>query len=99
MSRDYVCQPGDHIPCPNCGAPGGPNGRTRARGVMTDRQYKDRRCNACGHLWTVGGTLDLPLGEPERPATPAKGESSTKPLDYDFGDEWEPKPGEEQIPF
>lgn len=88
--------PGDTISCPECDAPGGPNGMIRVRGVMTDKQYNDRRCNKCGHLWTVGGTLELPLGEPEEPVKPAK--SSGPPL-YDFGDDWKPEPGEEQIPF
>ena len=97
MTRDYTCLPGDHTPCPKCGAPGGPGGIIRARGVMTDAQYNDRRCNSCGHLWTVGGTLELPLGSPEKPAKPTKDESSTKPRLYDFGDGFEEE--EPGIPF
>ena len=91
MTRDYTCCPGDHIPCPKCGAGGGPDGRTRVRGVLTDRQYNDRRCNKCGHLWTVGGTLELPLSGSEKPTEPAKPGSiaATEPPDYDFGDGFE----------
>jgi len=94
MTCEYTCCPGDHIPCPECDAPGGPDGKIRARGVMTDRQYNDRRCNSCGHLWTIGGTLDLPLDATEEPKP---GGVDVDP--YDFGDGWKPEPGEEQIPF
>ncbi len=80
MTRDYTCPPNDYAPCPECGAPGGPDGTIRARGVMTDREYNDRRCNGCGHLWTSGDTLELPLGEPEKP-TP----SGVDVENYDFG--------------
>ncbi len=96
MTREYTCAPGDYIPCPECAALGGPDGMTKARGVMTDREYADRRCNKCGHLWAVGDTLDLPLEVPEKPVEQAKGESGTQPPpspettsgspDYDFGD-------------
>lgn len=99
MTREYTCHPGDYIPCPKCGAPGGPDGMTKARGVMTDRQYNDRRCNKCGHLWTVGDTLDLPLDGPEKPVPPAPPgpEASSEPPNYDFGDGFEREdPG---IPF
>ncbi len=99
MTRDYTCPPNDYAPCPECGAPGGLDGMIRARGVMTDREYNDRRCNGCGHLWTVGDTLELPLGEPEKPVsvdeTPVKALPSTN---YDFGDGWEPGPGS-SVPF
>lgn len=69
----------------------------RARGAMTDAQYNDRRCNGCGHRWTIGGTLDLPLGEPKSTIKPTKGESGNKPQDYDFGDGFEPE--QDGIPF
>ena len=105
MTRDYTCCPGDYIPCPECDAPGGPDGMTRARGVMTDREYKDRRCNSCGHLWTVGDTLELPLGEPEPPSPGSEAAleppkpSGTDVDPYDFGNGWKPEPGEESVPF
>ena len=108
MTREYTCPPGDHIPCPKCGACGGPAGAIRVRGMMTEQQYNDRRCNSCGHLWTIGGTLDLPLEVPGKPIEQAKGESGIKvppspeaapgPSDYDFGDGWEPDPGS-TVPF
>lgn len=100
MSHEYGQRPapGDTICCPECGALGGVMGMIRIRGVMTDKEYNDRRCNACGHLWTVGETLDLPLGGPEKPANggdvPSK---ASGPPNYDFGDGWEREV--EDVPF
>lgn len=101
MSREYTNPPylGDSNPCPKCGAS---IDMTRVRGIMTDKQHNDRRCNKCGHLWTVGDTLDLPLGGPEGFVKPTKQETDTQiqpetPPDYDFGDGFEEEiPG---IPF
>ncbi len=95
MTREYTCPPGDSTSCPKCDAKGGPAGVIRVRGMMTEQQYNDRRCNKCGHLWTVGGTLDLPLGEAEPPAPGL--EAPVGPPNYDFGDGWEPDV--EGIPF
>ncbi len=103
MTREYTCSPGDYIPCPECAAPGGPDGMTRARGVMTDREYADRRCNKCGHRWTEGDTMELPLGETEPPdpgleappEPPAPGGVDVDP--YDFGDGFVRE--DESIPF
>lgn len=83
----------------------------RAGGIMTDKQYNDRRCNKCGHLWTVGDTLELPFRAPgNKPVRTTKGESGDKvpppeesapdrknPPLYDFGDGWVPEV--EDIPF
>lgn len=69
----------------------------RVQGVRTDREYNNRRCNKCGKMWTVGDTLDLPLGKPEKPAKVAKDEGGTKPRLYDFGDGFEEE--EKGVPF
>lgn len=103
MTREYTCPPGDSTPCPECDAPGGPAGAIRVRGIMIEQQYNDRRCNSCGHRWTVGDTMELSLGETEPPdpgleappEPPVPGGVDVEP--YDFGDGWEPDV--EGIPF
>ena len=84
----------------------------RVRGIMTDLVYRDRRCNKCGHKWTVGDSLELPFNTPasapDTSATPVKAETGTEvrpepetpagAKDYDLGDGWEPDPGS-TIPF
>ena len=100
MGRDYACRPapGDTTPCPECGAAGGPGGEVRVRSVMTDREYNDKRCNKCGHKWTIGDSLELPFKAQNTPVTPAKAETGTGVPDYDFGDGWKPDPGS-SVPF
>lgn len=102
MAQDYkqIPAPGDTISCPKCGAIGGAGGEIRVRGVMTDKQYQDRRCNSCGHLWTVGDSLELPFKAHKLTTTPANASESyqvpIKPgstLDDDFEEE---EPG---VPF
>ena len=96
----YMPVPGDTISCPACKAVGGQNGDIRIRGIMTDRQYNDRRCNKCGHKWTTGDSLELPFKPINMPIVPTSPDPQavTKPSDYDFGDGWEPEPGS-KTPF
>ena len=75
LEYTFLPAPGDTLSCPKCGAGGGQNGMVRVRGIMTDREYNGRRCNKCGHKWTVGDSLELPFFAPDTPATPAKGET------------------------
>lgn len=111
MAHDYKHPPApdDMTPCPECRAVGGAGGYIRVRGVMTDKEYNDKRCNKCGHIWTVGDSLELPFGRPAKqtpikprtPTTPAESdpEAATEPPDYDFGDGWEPDDPDSIIPF
>lgn len=82
MTRDYkhMPAPGDTIPCPKCRAPGGQAGEIRVRGVMTDQEYKDKRCNKCGHLWTVGDSLELPFEAHKLTTMPTKPKDDTPEL-------------------
>ncbi len=99
MTYDYTRMPapGDTLSCPKCRAIGGPGGMIRVRGVMTDREYNDRRCNKCGHKWIVGDSLELPFEPPDMPATPTKEEPGTEVSNYDFGDGFERE--DESVPF
>lgn len=80
MAYDYrhMPAPGDTAPCPQCGAMGGAGGQVRVRGVMTDKQYQDKRCNHCGHFWNVGDSLELPFKAHKFTAIPTKSETGTQ---------------------